>query len=222
MKAALYCVAARKENAVPFPSFLFLSCKEQTAALALEMQPQLIPSLWAWVTAVGNIWWELTSLDFPRGWRGCWEGCTATVNTQSLICDTGSTFKAAFSCYLKEFYTWKTGVFIPSHLSCSVTAKGSLHVQQINCKKKYSWCDQCLHGHTLQRGPFIGHAHPAHPALPPTVPSVSLAVTQGVCLQTYCDTLKHITSCLCSWHSFSFLPKKKKKIIFWATTLKVI
>lgn len=45
LKATLYCVATRKENAVPFPSFLLLSCKEQTAALTSEMQTQLIPSL---------------------------------------------------------------------------------------------------------------------------------------------------------------------------------
>lgn len=37
LKATLYCVAARKENAAPFPSFLFLTRKEQTAALAPEM-----------------------------------------------------------------------------------------------------------------------------------------------------------------------------------------
>lgn len=38
LEATLYCVAAISENAVPFSSFLFLSHKKQTAALAAEMR----------------------------------------------------------------------------------------------------------------------------------------------------------------------------------------
>lgn len=201
MKATLYCVATRKENAFLFPSFLFLSREEQTAALASEMQPQLIPPLWAWVRAIGNVWWVLTSLDITQGWRGCWETelhckrehpkphnvTLAPLSRQPFlvtwisfthkgqICSSQVIFRALLlqkNIYMCNKSTARKNIHDVTNIFLTIPHRGIFYWPCSSCSFPQS--NQSLFG----------------------------------CYPNYRDKLQPIMSCLCSGHSPLLLPKK--------------
>lgn len=208
MKATLYCVAARKDNAIPFPFFLFLSCNEQPAALASEMQPQLIPSLWAWVMAIGNVWWELTSLEIPQGWRECWEGCAVNVNTQSLIMWHWLHVQGSLFLLLERVL----------HVRVLRICSSPAIFRALLLQKEVYMCNKSIvrkniHSVTniFMTIPYRGtFCWPCSSCSFPKCPQYFFCCYPR-CLQTCHDALKHITSCPCSGHSPLLLPKKKKK-----------
>lgn len=156
------------------------------------------------------------SIDIILERRWCWEDCTVNANSQSLLTWHWLHFRGSHFLLLESvLHRRERHVHHQSSLCGLLLQKYLYMCNKINRKKKHSPCNQDLHhqehDNILQRRLSLAKFSSSC-SFSLVVLNVSSLATQGVCLHTYCDTLKHITSYLCSCNNPLLLPKKTSEL----------